>query len=431
MNIRTRIAPSPTGLMHIGTARTALFNYLFARANGGSFMLRFEDTDKKRSLKKFERDILDSLKWLKIQYDEGPMYQSKRLKIYKKYLKKLEERKAVYKKDGAAFFKIADYGSGNTVGWKDLIRDDIRFALKDLKDFVIMKSDGMPGFMFSNMIDDLDLGITDVIRGEDLISSTPSQILIANALNIPIPRYGHLPLILAPDRSKLSKRHGAISVKEYERMGIVPDAVVNYLALLGWNPGSNQEFFSLGDLEHNFTIERVHKSGAIFDMDKLMHLNRLWLKTKSDTELLGLIKPHSKLKAPPQLLKRAISVVRGRLSRLVEFDSFAQFIEAVTYHPTLLVFKQSSREATRTGLETTLKRIGESGVLFDSPQPLRQLLTQVVAQAKLNNGDVFWPVRVALSGQESSPPPHELMYVLGRDESIKRISKAIEMLENF
>lgn len=428
--VRTRIAPSPTGYFHIGTARTALFNFLYARQHkGGEFLLRIEDTDRSRSKKVYEKDITDGLKWLGLTAD-GTLYrQSERRKLYETYLGKLKQKKAIYRKDGATYFKVADYGTGNRISWNDLIRGEISFALKDLKDFVIVRSDGTPLFSFTSVVDDLQAKISHVIRGEDMTSNTPLQLMIAKVLGAKPPEYGHLPLILAPDRSKLSKRYGAVAVREYERMGIMPEALINYLALLGWNPGDNEEFFTLEQLIKKFKLERVQKGGAVFDIDKLIHTNRLWIKRLSDKQLARALKPYSKLTLGSELMERVVHITRERLGRLVEFDSAASFMSAVDYEPKLLVFKSSTKPQTIAGLTATLAKLESPTVDLKNPAAAMAWLGKLVVHNKLKNGDLFWPVRVALSGLEASPGPHELIWALGKDESVKRLKTAISKLE--
>lgn len=424
----TRIAPSPTGFFHVGTARSALYNYLFAHSHKGKFMLRIEDTDRARSEKRYERDILWGLKWLGIGFDGEPLRQSSRLERYEHYLNNLGQKKALYTKDGATYFKIADYGTGQRVGWKDLIRGEISFELKDLKDFVVRRSDGTFLFTLTNLVDDIEDKTTHVIRGEDLISSTPLQLIVAKVLGVEPPQYAHLPLILAPDRSKLSKRHGAVAVREYERMGMLPEALVNYLALLGWNPGSDQEFFTLEELVKQFSLERVQKGGAIFDVNKLIHLNRLWLKRLDNKKLARAIKPFSKLKIDQALMERLVQVVRERLGRLVEFDNLASFVMPIDYEPGLLIFEGSTKAATLTGLKAILAKLQSAKPDLKDPKTISSWLKKLVELNQLKNGDLFWPVRAALSGSAASPGPHELIWVLGKDESIKRIKKAISKL---
>jgi len=270
--VAVRMAPSPTGNFHVGGARTALFNFLFARKNNGKFILRIEDTDKERSKKEFEDDIFESLEWLGLKYDEF-YRQSERGEIYKNYVEKMLNNDSVYEAED----KVIRFRNPNKkTKFNDLVRGEIEFDTTELKDFVIAKSVDEPLYHLAVVIDDFESGITHVIRGEDHISNTPRQILIQEAIGAPRPLYAHLPLILAQDRSKLSKRkHGeSVSLDYYRHKGYSPEAIINYLALLGWNPGTEQEIFTLEELINVFDLERVHKGGAIFDEKKLAWVNR-------------------------------------------------------------------------------------------------------------------------------------------------------------
>ena len=270
--VAVRMAPSPTGNFHVGGARTALFNFLFAKQNNGKFILRIEDTDKERSKKEFENDIFESLKWLGLKYDEC-YRQSERGEVYRNYVEKMLSNDSVYEAED----KVIRFRNPNKkTKFNDLVRGEIEFDTTELKDFVIAKSVDEPLYHLAVVIDDFESGITHVIRGEDHISNTPRQILIQEAIGAPRPLYAHLPLILAQDRSKLSKRkHGeSVSLDYYRHKGYSRDAIINYLALLGWNPGTEQEIFTLPELINVFDLERVHKGGAIFDEKKLAWVNR-------------------------------------------------------------------------------------------------------------------------------------------------------------
>mgnify|MGYP001563603721 FL=1 len=323
--IRVRIAPSPTGPLHIGTARTALFNYLFSRRYGGQFIMRIEDTDLERSDAKYEEDILEGLSWLGIAWDEGPYRQSERIEIYRKYIEKLlAEDKAFYcfhsvreleeekqklmegkkpvlhlceyrtmgaggrtapkdgKSDSIVRFKTP---AGKKITWHDAIRGDLSFESDLVGDFSIAKRVDVPLYNFAVVVDDCTMEISHVIRGEDHISNTPKQLLLIEALGFPVPQYAHLPLILGSDRSKLSKRHGATSVAEYRAQGYLPEALFNFMALLGWNPGGTEEIFSKEELAKEFSLERVQKSGAVFDIKKLDWMNGEYIRKKSPSEL--------------------------------------------------------------------------------------------------------------------------------------------------
>lgn len=275
----TRFPPSPTGPLHIGNVRTALFNYIFAKKNGGDFIVRIEDTDKARSKKEYEDEMLESLRWLGLKWDGELMHQSERTKIYKKYLQKLIDENKAYisaETEGENREVVRFRNPNKSVKFDDLVRGTVEFDTTELKDFVIAKSVDEPLYHLAVVIDDFESGVTHVIRGEDHISNTPRQILIQEAIGAPRPLYAHLPLILAQDRSKLSKRkHGeSVSLDYYRNKGYSPEAIINYLALLGWNPGTEQEIFTLRELINVFDLERVHKGGAIFDEKKLAWVNR-------------------------------------------------------------------------------------------------------------------------------------------------------------
>lgn len=427
MNIRTRIAPSPTGKFHIGTARTALFNYLFVKKNGGDFLLRFEDTDRERSTLEFEKDIVEALKWLGLSWDEE-YRQMDRLPIYKKHADKLMKDGFAYKKEGAVWFKIP---KNRVIEFDDLIRGKIRFESKDQKDFVIVKSDGVPTFYFSNAVDDHEMKISHIIRGEDHISNTPNQILINEALGFDLPKYAHIPLILNPDRTKLSKRKQAVAVTEYRDKGYLPEAIVNFLALLGWNPGDEREYFSLNELVKEFSLERVQKSPAIFNIEKLNSINAHYTKGLSLSKLTAEIIKFSTnaKKADLKFLSKIIIVIKDRLRYLSEFDELTDyFFGEKKYDPKLLIFKKSNAQKTLNGLQLAVGSLQEKNKEWANAEKLNEILSKIVSENKLDNGDVFWPVRVALSGLEKSPSPSELLWALGKEESLKRIKKALKKL---
>lgn len=277
--IITRFPPSPTGPLHIGNVRTALYNYIFAKKNGGDFIVRIEDTDKARSKKEYEDEMLESLRWLGLKWDGELLHQSERTEIYKKYLQKLIDENKAYistETEGENREVVRFRNPNKSVKFDDLVRGTVEFDTTELKDFVIAKSVDEPLYHLAVVIDDFESGVTHVIRGEDHISNTPRQILIQEAIGAPRPLYAHLPLILAQDRSKLSKRkHGeSVSLDYYRNKGYTSEAIINYLALLGWNPGTEQEIFTLRELINVFDLERVHKGGAIFDEKKLAWVNR-------------------------------------------------------------------------------------------------------------------------------------------------------------
>ena len=443
-----RFPPSPTGFFHIGGARTALFNYLFARKHKGKIFIRFENTDKERSRKEYEGDIRESLVWLGLEMDGEPVRQSERTELYKRYLKKLVDSGAAYvsqekpatdnhqltmagkrqQKNSVIRFK----NPGKKIKFTDLIRGEIEFDTAELKDFVIAKSPEEPLYHLAVVVDDFEMGVTHVIRGEDHISNTPRQILIQEAIGVPRPQYAHIPLILAPDRSKLSKRHGAVSVLEYKKMGYFPEALINYLALLGWNPGNNQEIFSLKKLIQTFDLEKVQKSGAIFNLEKLNWLNKEYLKKAS----LKLIEQKIKEVMPemsPQTVSKLAPVTLERISRLGEIEEmkrageFDYFIKHPSFKPELLQWKgDKDLTATSFNLEhtkTILKQIDEKQFTKEN---LKSALWDFATEK--GRGSVLWPLRIALSGKEKSPDPFTLAEIFGKQDTILRIDAAQAIL---
>lgn len=389
-----RMAPSPTGNLHIGTARTTLFNFLFARRNNGKFILRIEDTDKERSTKEFEQNILDGLKWLGLEHDEF-FRQSERTEIYVSYVKRMIEEGSAYiskeepKKEGERSEVVRFKNPNKRIAFNDLVRGEVEFDTTELGDFVIAKSPEEPLYHLAVVVDDHEMGVTHVIRGEDHISNTPRQILIQEAIDAIRPVYAHLPLILGPDRSKMSKRHGATSIDEYREKGYLPQALINYFALLGWNPGTEQEIFSLEELVKAFDIAKIQKGGAIFDTKKLEWVNKEHVKLLPESERLELVKKSIEnepyLKSEPSLDK------------------------------TKLNWKDTPAEETRKHLEKVL----------DMNLSKNEVMSYAEREGK---GNVLWPLRYALSGQEKSPDPFTLVEILGKDESAKRIRRAIELI---
>jgi glutamyl/glutaminyl-tRNA synthetase len=275
--VKVRFAPSPTGIPHIGSTRTALFNYLFARANKGEFVLRIEDTDQKRLFPGAEEAILESLQWLGLNYDGEIIYQSKRLEIYKKYVQELLDKKLAFEKDGAVWVKVPEE---KVFSWTDLVGNKkISFAGKDVDEFVILKSDGFPTYHLANVVDDHEMQITHVLRGEEWISSTPKHLYLYESFGWTPPSFAHMPVILGPDKTKLSKRHGAKSALDYKSEGFVKEALLNFMALLGWNPGGDQEKMDMDFMIKNFKLEDINTANSVFDIKKLEWINGLWIRT--------------------------------------------------------------------------------------------------------------------------------------------------------
>ena len=436
----TRIPPSPTGRFHVGTARTALFNYLFARHNGGQFIFRSEDTDRTRSKKEYEDEIIAGLEWLGLSYD-GFSRQSEHTSRYKELLEKLvDEDKAFISKepsrdDQNTIVEVVRLRNpGMTVTFTDLIRGDITFDTTELGDFVIARALDDALYHFAVVVDDMDAGVTHVIRGEDGISNTPRQILIQEALGAPRPSYAHLPLILDEKRAKLSKRSGATSVMDYRDEGILPEALINYLALLGWNPGDDREFFSLAELVEAFSLDNVQKSGAIWNREKLLSVNQHWMRKLSDEKFVAMLDfANSEIlkKTVPLLKERARSfgeareMLSGELSCLFEKPSLDQ---------NQLIAKELSGHhgMTKSALESLLGPLNALPENVSAEVVKEALMPIADAEESLGKGGrgaVLWPLRYALSGQERSPDPFILISILGKAESISRLQEAIAILK--
>jgi glutamyl-tRNA synthetase len=452
--VRTRFAPSPTGRLHIGSVRAALFPYLFAKHNGGEFILRIEDTDRTRSTKEYEKEILEGLNWMGLFWDEGPVdpdkkggkgafgpyRQTERMSIYQKYIKKLLKNGLGYERNGAVWFRIPEERRNNEadrIRFYDLLRGEVSVPTNTIEDFVIVKSDGTPLFLLTNVIDDHEMQITHAIRGEDHISNTPKQVLIAEALGLNLPKYAHVPLILNPDRSKMSKRVGSTALFEFREEGYLPEAIINFLAFLGWSPGDDREFFTKDQLIQEFRLERVGKSGSAFNVDKLDHMNAHYIRETDLDRLVEMILAdfwdyHVLGKRPEDMdyMRAVVTLVRDRMVKLNEFPQLAKFFfKTPRFGAQLLIFKKSDRKKTLHGLELATKRLeGATESAWTNIDALRDILSFTVKNNDLTNGDVFWPVRVALSGAEASPAPDELLFTLGREQSLERLKAAYKEL---
>jgi glutamyl/glutaminyl-tRNA synthetase len=456
---RVRLAPSPTGPLHIGTARTALFNYLFAKKYGGSFILRIEDTDKERSKKEFEKDILNNIEWLGLKWDEL-YYQSKRIKIYEKYLKKLLDSGKAYKKE-IIWFK----NPNKKVIFDDLIRGKIETNSSILGNFSLAKDINTPLYNLAAVVDDYEMKISHVIRGEDHISNTPKQILIYEALGLPIPQFAHLPLILGSDKSKLSKRHGATSLTDYRQQGYLPEALINFMALLGWNPGTDKEIFSLKELIKEFSLEKIQKGGAVFNIEKLDWFNSYYIRqmsldklTKLCTPYLiksGLIKPNfmteqyppacggysikeeciiteTKEKLDPEKLKKIIGLEQERIKKLSEVGELTDFFfKEPKYKSDLLKWRGMTEEETQESLnklESILSEIKEKDFIAKKLEKILMAEAEKIGPPAGEAGDrgkLLWPFRVAITGRDKSPGPFEIAEILGKEKTLKRIKQAI------
>lgn len=428
----TRFPPSPTGFLHIGGVRTALFNYLFTAHNGGVMFLRFEDTDRERSKKEFEDDIVQGLAWLGIPYTlaENPR-QSERLATYQPYVAKLIADGAAYEAEESELNpgkKVVRFKNPNkTVTFVDAIRGEVTFDTTELGDFVIARSVDEPLYHLAVVIDDHDMGVTHIIRGEDHVSNTQRQILILEALGFARPEYAHIPLILAPDKSKLSKRHGALSVNEYRAQGFIPEGLLNYLALLGWNPGGEQELFSLAELAQEFTLDRVHKSGAVFDIEKLKWFNHEHLKKLTDAQYTARLGDFANKNIDPRL----VPLLKERATTLAEaagmLESEFGFLQDISYDPAILLQGgKLNAETTSNHLKAVaelLEHIPDEG--FTAAQ-LKDIIWPYATDQ--GRGSVLWPLRTALSGKEKSPDPFAIAALLGKQETLARIARAAKNL---
>lgn len=438
----TRIPPSPTGRFHIGTARTALFNYLFARHHNGRIVFRSEDTDKTRSKKEYEDEIINGLHWLGITWDEFSR-QSEHTSRYRALLEKLINEGKAYiskeqsKNDSSKTVEIVRLKNpGREITFNDIIRGDITFDTTELGDFVIARSLDDALYHFAVVVDDMDAGVTHVIRGEDGISNTPRQILIQEAIDAKRPAYAHLPLILDEKRAKLSKRSGATSVMDYRDEGFLPEAIVNYLALLGWNPGGDREYFSLTELVDVFSLDNVQKGGASWNRDKLISVNQRWMRKLSDTEYLINMKNISPNinSFDETLLTKTVPLLKERARTFSEaLDMLSGELACIFTPPKpehdILISKEpdNSLGTTQRHLETLISMINS----LPNEAPADIIKTMLMPYAdKEGRAEVLWPLRYALSGQKRSPDPFTLIEILGNDESVKRINAALAILVN-
>ncbi len=421
-SVVTRFPPSPTGFLHIGRARTALFNYLYARKNNGKLIFRLEDTDKARSKPEFEQNFYDCLNWLGIKWDnEKVIRQSERTEVYKNYVHKMvKEDKAYISKEENGNEVVRFRNPNKKVTFTDLIRGDITFDTTELEDFIIARNINEPLYHLTAVVDDFEGGITHVIRGDDGISNTPRQILIQEAIGAPKPVYAHLPLILAADRSKLSGRHGAVSVTEYKDAGYLPEALTNYLALLGWNPGTEQEIFSMDELIQAFDLTKVNKAGAVFNPEKLKWFNKQYISKMSLDEFKKAAAPFA-TDVPEKLwpLLKERTIILSELKDLSEFDFLSKKPD---YPKEKLNWKETP--ANKARLEET-KKLVESVSDFTKENVKSALWPLAEKEGK---GEVLWPLRIALSGKDKSPDPFILCELLGKEESLSRINHAISLL---
>jgi glutamyl-tRNA synthetase len=466
-NIKVRFAPSPTGHLHIGGARTALFNWLFARNLGGKFILRIEDTDRTRSTDEYIESIMEGMRWLGLDWDEGPYRQTERFDVYKSHVDRLLEEGKAYrcyctaeeldlrrkeamdkglspKYDGrcrdlkerpegkpySVRFKMPQMGN---IVVEDMIKGNITFDNEQLDDLIIMRSDGTPTYNLVVVVDDVDMDITHVIRGDDHINNTPKQIHICRALGHEIPKFGHLPMILGSDKTRLSKRHGATSVVAYRDEGYLPQALVNYLVRLGWSYG-DQEIFTREELIKYFSFENVGKSAAVFNPEKLLWLNAEYIKATPPAELAELAVPFLtnqgivKEGAEPDMeyLSRAAATLTERAQTMVELATKLRFYliedDEIEYDPKAR--KKFLNEKTRPYLEDLVE--GFEPLDTFSHEKLEAVFNSVMEKNEVKLGKVAQPVRVSVTGGTESPGIFEVLEVLGKDRTLNRLKRAIE-----
>lgn len=478
--VRTRFAPSPTGYLHVGGLRTALYNYLFAKKNNGKFILRVEDTDRARYVEGAVENLISTLEWAGLNFNEGvgvggdfgPYLQSERLDIYKKYIEHLikedkayycfcsrerlaELRKKLDKEGLQAKYdkhclnlskdqiekKLADKESyvvrlnvqpNENIIIEDVIRGRVEFNSNTVDDQVLIKSDGYPTYHLANVVDDHLMKITHIIRGEEWLSSTPKHILLYDYLGWEKPIFAHLPLLLNPDRSKLSKRQGDVAVEDYKAKGYLKEALINFVALLGWTAGDDREFYYLNELVGNFSLERVNKSGAVFNFEKLNWLNAEHLRKKPATKILNLLKEElsqSKYKEKSysdDYLLRVIEAMKERVSFVKEFiEKSPYFFEAPKDYDVSVVSKRWKDKSAES-----LKKLTEKFQLLENPvkEDYENILKETAVELHVGNGQLIHPLRLAVSGMGTGPGVFDIVYIIGKEETTKRINTAIETI---
>ncbi len=479
--IRVRFAPSPTGYLHVGGLRTALYNYLFARKQNGTFILRIEDTDRSRYVEHAEENLIEALKWAGLVWDEGPdcggpkapYRQSERLALYREHaLKLVDQGNAYYAFDTAdeleemrkeqeqmrlpvkydrralklsAAEVDAKLAAGvphvirmkvpdlTTVTFDDIVRGKVEFASEQIDDQVLLKSDGFPTYHLANVVDDHLMEVSHVIRGEEWLSSTPKHVLLYQYFGWELPQFAHLPLLLNPDKSKLSKRQGDVAVEDYRAKGYLPEALVNFVALLGWNPGDERELFSLHELVNEFSIERVGKSGAVFNLEKLNWMNAEHLRKKSDAEILRLLKNELKQSEfkdatfSDEYLVKVIGAMRERVSFVKDFvEKSPYFFRRPKQFDPDVVKKRWKPESSGY-----LKSLTQEFSSLTNPnkEEYEAALHRTAQSLNVGNGQLIHPLRLAVSGTGSGPGLYDILFIIGKEETIKRIELAIEKIK--
>src|SRR5213593_513027 len=424
MTIRVRFAPSPTGYLHVGGARTALFNWLFARREGGKFLLRIEDTDKARSTDEHTQVILDGLSWLGLDWDEQPIFQGARLARHQQVADDLLAQGKAYMEEDAIRLRVPAV----ELAWDDAVHGHISFKGEDIRDFVILRSDRSPLYNFAVVVDDIDMKITHVIRGDDHISNTPKQIAVYRALGAALPVFGHVPMIHGMDGKKLSKREGAAAVGDYQDRGILPEAMRNFLALLGWSPGGDREIMSKEELRNLFSLDGILKKPAIFDTTKLEWMNGQYLSAKSAEELYPLVQPElAKLgvDGKKDAILKAIAVVKTRSRTTLDV---ARQVAVRLDGKFLTLDEKAQREIARdpAGYHASLAAsvVALQNAPDWTPESLEKVLRNLAEQRNVAAGKIFQPIRIALTGGTVSEPVNELLSVVGKEAALRRLEAA-------
>jgi len=483
MNTKTRFPPSPTGYLHVGSLRTALYNYFYAKKHNGTFLLRIEDTDRERYVEGAVESLIGTLERMKIDYDEGlvvengkliekgkngPYVQSARLEIYKKYAKQLvdsdhayycfcsKERLSALREQQQTIKRTTKYdrnclklspeeiqtklqsGESNVIRMKipegkttfrDEIRGDITIENQEIDDQVLLKADGFPTYHLAVVVDDHLMGVTHIIRGEEWISSVPKHIMLYKWFGFPLPVFAHLPLILNPDKTKLSKRQGDVAVEDYLAKGFLEEALENFVSLLGFNPTADREIYTREEFIEHFDLTKINKSGAVFDVNKLLWMNGQYIKMLSDETFTAKVKPFLKVDINDDILRRICVIEKTRINLLSDISAVVDSYQTMpAYEKEKLTWKKSNSEDAKLQLKNIFEFIASlNDSVFNSLELIEQTIAGYIKDNELQNGNVLWPLRVSLSGAERSPSPFELLWVLQKQESIKRIEHAIKI----
>jgi len=420
--VRVRIAPSPTGFAHVGTAYTALFNFAFARKNKGDFILRIEDTDVKRNIPKAEEAIYEGLKWLGLDWDEGPdkggkfgpYRQSERLALYQGKADELLKKGWAYRKEGAIKLKSIK----EDITWKDEIRGKISFPMKEIKDFVIIKSDGYPTYNFAVVVDDISMRITHVIRGEEHISNTPRQILVYKAFGVDPPLFVHLPTLRNKDRKKLSKRRDPVDLRFFRDEGYLSSALINFLCLLGWSHPEGKEVFSLAEFIEKFDLSRIRTAGPIFDIGKLDWLNGFYIRNLSDEDFANFLIDFLKIENKKDYLLKIAPLVKDRIKKLSEFNKLASFFFSPPKVDKKLFLKGWKLHLAKA--QEALEEVSEWNKFN-----LDKVLLELVERNSFIKGDFFMNLRIAITGARVTPPINDSIVILGKKETLRRLKQVL------